>query len=137
MNKAQQYLGLARKAGLLAVGEEASGSTMAEGKGKLLLLAADASPNAVKRAQSFQHGHRAPLQTLPWSKSELSILLGKHGCSMVCFTDLALAERFSAALAEEDPAWAETTQLLQERKQKADRRKAAPRKHEPVGNRRN
>ena len=102
MDKAAQYLGLARKGGMLAVGEEGSGTAIAAGKGRLLMLAADASPNAQKRAAGFLYGHRAPVQTLPWTKAELSAMLGKRGCSMLCFTDLPLAARFAAALAEED-----------------------------------
>ena len=97
MDKAAQYLGLARKGGMLAVGEEGSGTAIAAGKGRLLMLAADASPNAQKRAAGFLYGHRAPLQTLPWTKAELSAMLGKRGCSMLCFTDLPLAARFAAA----------------------------------------
>ena len=97
MDKAAQYLGLARKGGMLAVGEEGSGTAIAAGKGRLLMLAADASPNAQKRAAGFLYGHRAPLQTLPWTKAELSAMMGKRGCSMLCFTDLPLAARFAAA----------------------------------------
>ena len=53
MDKAAQYLGLARKGGMLAVGEEGSGAATAAGKARLLMLAADASPNAQKRAAGF------------------------------------------------------------------------------------
>ena len=136
MDKAQQYLGLGRKSGLLVTGEDNCGSTVGAGKARLLMLAGDASPNARKRAEGFLHGHRALLQTLPWSKEELSALLGKRGCSMVCFTDLPLAARFAAAMAETDPAWQETAALLAAREEKARRRKAAPRKHQPSGKRR-
>lgn len=131
MDKAQQYLGIGRKAGLITVGEEGCGTVTGAGKAKLLLLAADASPNAVKRAESFLYGHRALLQTLPWTKEELSALLGKRGCSMICFTDLPLAAQFAAVMAEELPQWKDTAALLEARKEKAQRRKAAPRKHEP------
>ena len=75
MDKAAQYLGLARKGGMLAVGEEGSGAVIAAGRGRLLMLAADASPNARKRAEGFLYGHRAPLQTLPWTKAELSAMM--------------------------------------------------------------
>ena len=130
MDKAAQYLGLARKGGMLAVGEEGSGTAIAAGKGRLLMLAADASPNAQKRAAG------APLQTLPWTKAELSAMMGKRGCSMLCFTDLPLAARFAAALAEELPGWKETAELLAQREDKLKRRKAAPRKHTESGKRR-
>ncbi len=129
MDKAQQYMALARKAGRLAVGEKFCGDTVSAGKAKLLLLAADASDNAHKRAVGFLYGRRALLQTLPWTKAELSALLGKPGCSMVCFTDLPLAARFAAAMAETSEAWQDTAELLSRREDKAVRRKAAPRKH--------
>ena len=136
MDKAQQYLGLGRKSGLLVTGEDSCGSTVGAGKAKLLLLAADASPNARRKAEGFLFGHRALLRTLPWSKEELSALLGRRGCSMVCFTDLPLAARFAAVMAETDPDWQEMAAELQAREEKARRRKAAPWKHQPSGNRR-
>ena len=136
MDKAAQYLGLARKGGMLTVGEEGSGAAVSAGKAKLLMLAADASPNARKRAEGFLYGHRAPLQTLPWTKEELSAMMGKRGCSMLCFTDLPLAARFAAALAEEQSGWRETAELLESRTEKLQRRKAAPRKHAESGKRR-
>jgi len=121
-------MGIARKAGLLAVGEESCGAAFSLGKARLLLLAADASPNARKRAEGYLYGHRAPMMALPWTKEELSELLGKQGCGMVCFTDLALAGRFASAMAETLPDWQETAALLTQREEKARRRKAAPRK---------
>lgn len=129
MDKARGYLGLARKAGLLAVGEDSCGDAVRAGRAKLLLLAQDASPNAVKRAESFLHGRRAPCRVLPWEKEELSALMGKRGCSMLCFTDLPLAARFAAAMGENFPEWRETAALLSRREDRAKRRKAAPRKH--------
>jgi len=136
MDKARQYLAIGRKAGRVAVGEESCSSAVGSGKAKLFLLAADASPNAQKRAAGFLYGRRAPLRTLPWGKAELSALLGKEGCSMLCFTDLPLAARFAASLAEAEPEWQETAELLSRREEKARRRKAAPRKHQPSGKRR-
>ena len=68
--------------------------------------------------------------------AELSAMLGKRGCSMLCFTDLPLAARFAAALAEELPGWKETAELLAQREDKLKRRKAAPRKHTESGKRR-
>ena len=133
MDKAQGYLGLARKAGLLVTGEDGCGDAVSAGKARLLLLAADASPGTVKRAKSMLNGHRAPMETLPWEKETLSALLGKAGCSILCFTDLPLAARFAAAMQDASPQWEETAALLARREEKAVRRKAAPRKHERGG----
>ena len=96
----------------------------------------DASPTARKQAALALQGRRAPLRELPWSGAELGALMGKNGCSMLCFTDLALAERFAAALAETYEDWQETARLLGQRSEKAKRRRAAPRKHQPSDKRR-
>ena len=129
MDKALQYMTLARKAGRLAVGEENCGNAAVSGKARLLLLASDASDNARKRAIGFLQGRRALLASLPWKKEELSSLLGRNGCSMVCFTDLPLASRFASAMAGDHSGWQDIADILSRREEKAVRRKAAPRKH--------
>ena len=134
---AERYLALGRKAGLLLTGEDVCRAAAGQGRVRLMLLAADASPNAQKRAHDAMEGRRAPLRTLPWNKEELSALLGRRGCSMVCFTDLALAEHFAKAMAEGLPEWQETAELLSQREEKARRRKGVKRrKPDPIENRR-
>ena len=136
-SRAERYLALGRKAGLLLTGEDVCRSAAGEGRVRLLLLAADASPNAQKRAHDALEGRRAPLRTLPWNKEEVSALLGRRGCSMICFTDLALAEQFALAMAEELPDWQETAELLSQREEKARRRRGVKRrKQDPIENRR-
>ncbi len=132
MDKALSYLGIARKAGMLSIGEESCGGAAAAGRVRLLLLAGDASENAQKRAEGFLLHRRAPLRRLPWSKEELSALLGRRGCSMIGFTELGLAAEFAAAMATGDADWTDTAELLAARRDKAERRKAAPRKNKRV-----
>ena len=134
MDKAKGYLGLARRAGLLVTGADGSADAVGAGRAKLQMLASDASPNTARRAQKLLEGHRAPLETLPWDKEALSAMLGRRGCAMLCFTDLPLASRFAAAMAEEMPQWGDTAALLARREEKAARRKAAPRKAQRGGN---
>ena len=98
MDKALRYMTLARKAGRLAVGETGCISAFASGKARLLLLASDASEATRKQAAKMLSGRRAPLRTIPWSRAELSELLGKNACGMICFTDLPLASRFAATM---------------------------------------
>lgn len=97
MNKALNYLGIARKAGFLAIGEEATGICARAGKARLIILAADASDNARRRAEGFSRD-RTILLPVPFTKLELSNILGKTGCSMVAFTDLGLALHFAESL---------------------------------------
>ena len=126
MDKARSYLGLARKAGLLVTGEDGCADAVSGGRAKLLMLASDASPNTARKAQKLLQGHR-------WEKETLSALLGRQSCSMLCFTDLPLASRFAAAMADEAPQWGDTAALLARREEKAARRKAAPRKAQRGG----
>ena len=99
--------------------------------------ARDAKPQSpaaqAPKAQKLLQGHRAPLETLHWEKETLSVLLGRQSCSMLCFTDLPLASRFAAAMADEAPQWGDTAALLARREEKAARRKAAPRKAQRGG----
>lgn len=129
MDKAQGYLTMARKAGLLTLGAERCTEAAEEGKLRLLLVAADASERSRGRAEELLTGHRAPLSVLPWSAGELSDLLGKSNCSLIGFTDLGLASAFASAMKETSSEWQETAALLELRRDKAVRRKAAPRKH--------
>ena len=49
MDKLLRYFSIARKAGLLELGEEDTGAAVRGGKAKVVFLAADASENALHR----------------------------------------------------------------------------------------
>ena len=88
-DKAANYLGLMRKAGRIALGEQDAGAAARAGKACLLLLAQDASDNARKRAEGFAYTAQAPLLRLPYTKQALSERLGKTGCAIAAVTDRA------------------------------------------------
>lgn len=130
MNKALGYIGLAKKAGAIEIGETNTGAVARAGKCRLLVLAADASDNARHRAEGFIHGKQTPMITLPFDKAALSQMTGVGGCSMAAFTDIGLASVFIAALAEEEPAYLETAALLAQKNQKAQQRRKEALTHE-------
>ena len=101
MNKALGFLGLARKAGTLITGEDNARSAVRSGQARLLVVSADASANARKRAEDFVKGTNIPLVSLPMTKEEVSSATGRPGCSMAVFTDTGLAAGFLKALAAE------------------------------------
>ena len=101
MNKALGFLGLARKAGALVTGEENARLAVRSGRAKLLVVSADASDNARKRAEDFVKGTNVPLAALPLTKEDVSSATGRPGCSMAVFTDTGLAAGFLKALAAE------------------------------------
>ena len=103
MDKAANYLGIMRKANAVAIGETDAGAAVKGGKAFVLCLAADASENAGKRAETFIYSRNTPLLRLPYVKAELQQAFSKPGCSMFAITDLGLASAFAGALAMQDP----------------------------------
>lgn len=131
MSRALRYLGIARKAGFLELGEENTGAAVRGSKAKVVFLAADASDNARRRAEGFVYGKNIPLLTLPFTKEEISLATGKGGCSMAAITDIGLASSLVSALAEENPeGFAEAAEALSRKNGKAQQRKAEARAHE-------
>ena len=126
MDKILNFLGLIRKAGFLETGEENTGMAVRSGKCRLLLLAADASPNAKRRAEGFlQNAKDTPLLILPFIKAEISQATGRAGCSMAAVTDIGFASAIAGKLCElELDEYADASKLLSEKKEKADRRRA-------------
>ncbi len=98
-----KLLGLMRRANTLALGEDHTATAVQSGKTRLLLLAADASDNARKRAESFARGRRFPLVTLPFLKEEISAHVGVGGCAMAAVTDMGFADALMRLLAEQWP----------------------------------
>ena len=121
-----------RRAGKIEIGETGTGAAVRAGRARLLLLAADASENARKRAEGYLYGRRALLVPLPYSKAELEAQLGKSGCSMAACTDFGLSAAFLEALAEKAPEEYGPLSLEMERRaDKAARRRAAGPKRKP------
>jgi|GEM_PF-182805 len=122
-NKAIGLMGLARRAGMLVVGEENCGVATRSGRVRVLLLAQDASDNAVRRAEGFA-ADRIPIVRLPYSKDELAMALGKASCSMAAATDIGFAFEIVSALGNEEELGEIAAELLQ-RRDRAIRRKSA------------
>ena len=141
MSKALNYMGIAKKAGMLETGEENAGMEIRAGKAKLLVLAKDASENARRRAEGFVFDTNVPLIESPFSKEEISIATGKNGCSMLVFKDIGLAERFAQSLWNEYGEAYQTQALeLKARAEKTAQRMKEAKAHErnkKLGKRRN
>lgn len=140
MNKILNMLGLMRRANAIQIGETNTGSAVRAGKGKLLLMAADASDNAKGRAQGFARGRNITTVSLPYTKEEISAAIGVSGCSMAAVTDLGFANALMKALSEAAPeVYSEAAGEVEERLQRAQRRKSeadAHRRNKRFGKRR-
>ena len=140
MDKILNMLGLMRRANAIQIGETNTGSAVRAGKGKLLVLAADASDNAKSRAQGFARGRNVTTVSLPYAKEEISAAVGLNGCSMAAVTDMGFANALMKALSEADPEiYSQAAGEVEERFQKAQRRKTeadAHRRNKRFGKRR-
>ncbi len=97
-------VGLAKKAGKLAVGEEPVSDATHAHKARLVLCAGDASENTLRRASGWAAAGNAPFVRLPCSKEELGRAVGCAACAMAALTDAGLASSLAEKLAARDEA---------------------------------
>ncbi|MBQ9967715.1 MAG: 50S ribosomal protein L7 [Oscillospiraceae bacterium] len=134
-NRALGYLGLARRGGNIAIGEEPVGAQCRAGHARLLILAKDAADNTVRRAASFTAGGKPPVVKVPFTKDELGDALGCNACAMAALIDVALALAFVKALPEQGShtALIETLEKQVERVVKRRKEEKAHRKNIRMG----
>ena len=77
-NKLIGLLGMARRAGRLTVGFDASVASAENGKSSLLLLSADASPKTAKECGFAAMTYGARVMVLPLDKAALADAIGAH-----------------------------------------------------------
>ncbi len=104
MDKALNYLALARKGGRAELGEEPVGSAARSGKAYLIIVAADAGDHTWRRAKSFVAGTDQQCVKLPYSKDELGMAIGRSSLAIAAITDAALALALVKSLEKPDLA---------------------------------
>ncbi len=80
-------LGLCKRAGKLAPGTPAATGEIRAGKALLVLLTADAAPNAVKRITDSCASHNTQLITVRYTKAELGRAIGQSEVAAAAITD--------------------------------------------------
>ena len=119
-------LGLARRGGSLAIGEEPVEEACKSRKANVVFLAADAAENTARRTERLAGENNVPLVILPREKSELGFALGRSTCAMVAVTEAGLAASVLRRLAQSDPErYGQTAAELEEKAQRIQRRKRA------------
>ena len=81
-------LGLARRAGKLAFGDELVREMCADKKARAVFVAADAGASTAKKAAFYAEGANVPCITLPHGKDELGMAIGKNGCAVCAVSDI-------------------------------------------------
>ena len=134
MDRNLLIIGLAKKAGLLAVGADDTYSAARAGKARLVISACDASGGALRRAGNSAEAACALHIVVPYTSFELGNVSGRGSPGTAAFLDTGLAARFLKGLAETEPdrysAAAES--LMQEERARAEEIKRRP----PSGKRR-
>ena len=100
MDKALNYLSLARKGGLAELGEEPVGAMCRTGKAYLVMVASDASDHTWRRAKSFVAGTEQQCVRLKVTKEEMGFVVGRQSLAIAAITDPALALALVKALGE-------------------------------------
>ena len=98
MNKALNYLALARKAGLAELGEEPVGAAARANHARLVLVASDASDHTWRRAKSFVAGTRQQLLRMPCTKDEMGFAIGRTSLAIAAITDAGIAKSLVESL---------------------------------------
>lgn len=108
-------LGLARRAGKLAFGDELVRQLCAEHKARCVLVAADAGESTAKKAALYAARVNVPCITLPHGKEELGAAIGKNGCAVCAVSDIGLAAAAIGKLAAQRPEYAGVAAQLGEK----------------------
>ena len=129
MDKALNYLALARKAGLIELGEEPVGAAARAQHARLVVVAKDASDHTWRRAKSFVAGTSQECISVPYSKDEMGLAVGRQSLAIAAFTDPAMALAFVKALPNPEK-YAEATQSLDKRAQRIRQHRAEEKAHQ-------
>ena len=130
MDSALRLLGIARKAGRVEVGEEPAGAACRARQARLLLVAADAADNSVRRAAHFAEAGKVPWLRAPWDKGTMGGAVGRSACAMLALTDAGLAAALAEKLAQAHPEAAAAAEELSGKAARALQRQKEQRAHE-------
>ena len=128
VDKALNYLALARKGGLAELGEEPVGAITRTGKGYLVLVAADASDHTWRRAKSFVAGTEQQCIRVPFSKEDFGFAVGRTSLAIAAITDPALALALVKALDQPEKHKA-VLEILSAKAEKAKKRRTEANAH--------
>ena len=129
MDKALNYLALAKRGRLIELGEEPVGAITRTGKGYLVVVAKDASDHTWRRAKSFVAGTEQLCLKVPFTKEELGFVVGRTSLAIAAFTDVSMALAFVKSLPDQEKVKKEAEILeakstkMRQRKKEADAHK--------------
>ena len=129
MDKALNYIALARKAGRIELGEEPVGAVARALKARLVIAACDATDHTWRRAKSFVAGTNQVCIRVPFTKDQLGLAVGRTSLALAAFTDPALALAFVKALPQQE-SYKEALENLDERTRRVRQRQQEAKAHQ-------
>lgn len=129
MDKALNYLALARKAGRIELGEEPVGAAARAQKARLVVVAEDATDHTWRRAQSFVAGSEQICLRVPYNKDLLGQAVGRTALALAAFTDPAMALAFVKALGQPEK-YATALESLEKRTKRIQQRQKEAKAHD-------
>ena len=129
MDKALNYLALAKKGRMAELGEEPVGAITRTGKGYLVIVASDASDHTWRRAKSFVAGTNQQAIRVKFTKDELGFVVGRTSLAIAAITDCSLAVALVNALGEPEK-YAEAIAVLTDKSQKLKKRQSEAKAHQ-------
>ena len=128
MDKALNYLSLARKGGLAELGEEPVGAIARTGKAYVVLVAGDASDHTWRRAKSYVAGTDQQCIRLTCTKEEMGFVVGRTSLAIAAITDVQMALALVTSLGQPEKYKA-SLEVLTEKAAKAKKRQAEAKAH--------
>ncbi len=129
MDKALNYISLARKAGYAELGEEPVGAITRTGKGYLVVVAGDASDHTWRRAKSFVAGTEQQCIRLSCTKEELGFVVGRTSLAIAAITDAPLALALIKSLGQPEK-YKDAIAVLETKVQKLKKRQSEAKAHQ-------
>ena len=129
MDKALNYLSLARKAGLIELGEEPVGAVARAKKARLVMVACDAGDHTWRRAKSFVSGTEQLCIKVPFTKDQMGQAIGRTALAIAAFTDPSMALAFVKALGNPEK-YKEALESLDKRSQRIRQRQQEEKNHQ-------
>ena len=128
MDKALNYLSLARKGGLAELGEEPVGDLSRTGRAYVIAVASDASDHTWRRAKAYAAGTEQQCIRLPFTKEEMGEAVGRESLAIAAISDAPLALALVQSLPEPEKYQA-AIQVLTAKTQKLKKRRQEAKAH--------
>ena len=128
MDKALNYISLARKGGMAELGEEPVGDMARTGRAYLIMVASDASDHTWRRAKSYAAGTEQQCIRVKFTKDEMGFAVGRTALAIAAVTDCALALALVNALGEPEK-YKTAIEVLSAKAEKLKKRQAEAKAH--------